>query len=88
MGGVKLNIKIPTELVPNPKNYTKKTSLPTQRSVLVREEILHHEYHMKNLNILKCEICLELHIMDGHAQQAKNCFPVKSAAVERIPCTS
>ena len=85
LGGVKLNIKIPTELVPNPKNYTKKTSLPTQRSVLVREEILHHEYHMKNLNVLKCEICLELHIMDGQAQQARKPFSCQKCCSRKDP---
>jgi hypothetical protein len=85
LGGVKLNIKIPTELVPNPKNYTKKTSLPTLRSVLVREEILHHEYHMKNLNVLKCEICLEVHIMDGHAQQAKKLFSCQKCCSRKDP---
>jgi hypothetical protein len=29
-GAVKLNIRNPTELVPNPKKYTEKASLPTQ----------------------------------------------------------
>ena len=65
---VKLNIRIPTESVPNPKNYAEMASLPTQQSVIVKEEILNHEFHMKNLNVLKCELCLELHIVDGHQQ--------------------
>ena len=85
LGGVKLNIKIPTELVPNPKNYTKKTSLPTQRSVLVREEILHHEYHMKNLNVLKCEICLELHIVDGQVQQTRKPYSCQKCHNRKDP---
>jgi hypothetical protein len=72
LGAVKLNIRIPTELVPNLKNYTKKARLPMQRSILVREEILNHEFHMKNLNgRLKCELCLELHIVDREVQQTR-----------------
>jgi hypothetical protein len=71
LGAVKLNIRIPTELVPNPKNYTEKASLPMQWSILVREEILNHEFHMKNLNVSKCELCLELHIVDREVQQTR-----------------
>ncbi len=71
LGAVKLNIRIPPELVPNPKNYTEKASLPMQRSILVREEILNHEFHMKNLNVLKCELCLELHIVVREVQQTR-----------------
>ncbi len=43
-GPVKLNIRISTELVLNPKNYTENASLPMQRSILVREEILNHMF--------------------------------------------
>jgi hypothetical protein len=35
--GIKLKIRIPTELVPHPTKYTQIASLPTQRSILVRE---------------------------------------------------
>ena len=60
LDGIKLHITIPTELVPHPKNQRRIASLPTKRSVIVKEEILHHEFQMKILNIYKCKICLEL----------------------------
>ena len=37
-GGVKLKIRVTTELVPNPKNYTNQNNLPTNRSILVKEK--------------------------------------------------
>jgi hypothetical protein len=58
-GGIKLHLTIPTELVPHPNNQTRIVTLPTKRSVIVKEEILHHEFQMKNLTIRKCNICLE-----------------------------
>ena len=85
LGGVKLNIRIPSELVPNPKKYTKKTILPTQCSVLVKKEILHHEYHMKNLNVLKCELCLELHIMDRKVQQTGKPYSCQKCHSQKDP---
>ncbi len=74
LGSVKLNITIPTELVPNPKNYNEMASLPTQRSFVVREEILNHDVHMKNLNVLKCELCLKVHIVDRENQQTRKLY--------------
>ncbi len=59
-----LNIIISTELVPNPKNYIDKYNLPTKWSILVKEEILQHEFYTNNINVIKCEICLELQILD------------------------
>jgi hypothetical protein len=71
LGGIKLKIRIPTELVPHPTKYTHIASLSTQQSVLVKEEILNHKFQMKNLNVVKCEICMELHMMDGQVQQTR-----------------
>jgi hypothetical protein len=67
----KLNIIIPTEFVPNPKNYIDKCNLPTKRSILVNEEILQHEFYTNNINIIKREICLELQILDKQVMQRK-----------------
>jgi hypothetical protein len=50
-GGAKLNILIPTELVPNPKNYIEKCNIPTKRSILAKEEILKHEFYTDNINV-------------------------------------
>ncbi len=63
-GAAKLNIIIPTELVSNPKNYIDKCNLPTKRSILAKEEILQHEFYTNNINVIKCEICLELQILN------------------------
>lgn len=84
-GGVKLNIKVTTELVPNPKNYTNKRSLPTQRSILVKEKILHHEFLMMNLNVLKCNLCLEVHIVDGQVQQTGKPYSCKKCNGRKDP---
>ncbi len=54
----KLNITILTELVPNPKNYVEKSNLPTKRIILVKEEILQHEFNTININVIKCDLCL------------------------------
>ncbi len=70
-GGIKLKIRIPTELVPRPTKYTQIASLSTQQSILVKEEILHHEFQIKNLNVVKCKICMELHMVDGQVQQTR-----------------
>jgi hypothetical protein len=72
-GGIQLKIRIPTFLVPDPSKYSVNTSLPTQRSILVREEILNHEFEMKNINMQKCEICLELHMVDGQMKTSYTC---------------
>lgn len=85
-GGVKLNIRVTTELVPNPKNYTNQNSLPTNRSILVKEKILHHEFYMKNLNILKCELCLEVHIVDdGQPQQTRQQYSCHKCRIRKDP---
>jgi hypothetical protein len=85
-GGVKLNIRVTTELVPNPKNYTNQNSLPTNRSILVKEKILHHEYYMKNLNILKCELCLEVHIVDdGQPHQTGQQYSCHKCRIRKDP---
>ncbi len=52
-GGIQLKIQIPTFLAPHPSKYTFNASLLTQRSILVREEILNHEFQMKNINMQK-----------------------------------
>jgi hypothetical protein len=48
----KLNIRIPTELVPNCKSYIYKCNLPTKWIILVKEEILQHEFYTNNINVI------------------------------------
>ncbi len=66
-----MNIIIPTELAPNPKKYIDKSNLPTKQSILAKEEILRQNFHTNNLNVTKCELCLELQIVDTQSQQRK-----------------
>ena len=68
-----MKVRIPTFLVPHPSKYTVNTNLPTQRSILVREEILNHEFQMKNINMQKCKICLEIYMVDGQIRTSYTC---------------
>jgi hypothetical protein len=88
-GGIKLKIRIPTELVPHPTKYTQIASLSTQQSVLVKEEILHHKFQMKNLNAVKCVKYVWNCIwwMDKFSKQGHR-TPVQCATKERIHCSS
>jgi hypothetical protein len=72
-GGIQLKIRIPTFLVPDPRKYSVQSSVPIQRRILVREEIINHEFDMKNINMQKCEICLELHMVDGLRKTSYTC---------------
>ncbi len=70
-GAAKLNIIIPNELVPNPKNYIDTCNLHTKWSILVKKEILQHEFYTNNINVINCEISLELQILDKQVKQRK-----------------
>jgi len=39
--------------------------MPSQREILVKEQILEHEFLTNNLNIVKCNVCLECHIQNN-----------------------
>jgi hypothetical protein len=36
--------------------------MPTEREILVKEQILEQEFITNNLDIVKCNVCLECHI--------------------------
>jgi hypothetical protein len=62
-GAPKLTISIDVEIAPDPRKYTNSgQERPTERIIIVREQLLEHEFVMNNLNIQKCNICLECHI--------------------------
>jgi len=62
-GAPRLSISIDVEIVPDPRKYAKsKQPMPTEREILVKEQILEHEFTTNNLNIVKCNVCLECHI--------------------------
>jgi len=62
-GAPRLSISIDVEIVPDPRKYANsKQPMPTEREILVKEQILEHEFTTNNLNIVKCNVCLECHI--------------------------
>ena len=85
LDGIKLHITIPTELVPHPKNQRRIASLPNKRSVIVKEEILHHEFQMKILNIYKCKICLELVMINDRSQQSGRSYTCQKCQKRKDP---
>ncbi len=84
-GAPKLNITIPIELVPNPKNYVEKCNLPTKWRILVKEEILQHEFYTNNINVIICDICLELQILDKQLKQTKEPNPCQKCQNRKDP---
>ncbi len=62
-GAPKLTIFIDVEIAPDPRKYTNSgQERHTEREIIVREQLLEHEFVKNNLNIQKCNICLECHI--------------------------
>jgi len=62
-GAPRLSISIDVEIVPGPRKYANsKQPMPTEWEILVKEQILEHEFTTNNLNIVKCNVCLECHI--------------------------
>jgi hypothetical protein len=62
-GAPKLTIFIDVEIAPDPRKYTNsEQERPMERKIIVREQLLEHEFVTNNLNIQKCNICLECHI--------------------------
>jgi hypothetical protein len=62
-GAPKLTISIDVELARDPRKYTNSgQERPTERKIIVREQLLEYEFVTNNLNIQKSNICLEFHI--------------------------
>jgi hypothetical protein len=62
-GAPKLTISNNVELAPDPRKYTNSgQEMPMERGIIVREQLLEHNFVTNNLNIQKCNICLECHI--------------------------
>jgi hypothetical protein len=65
-GAPRLTISIDVEIVPDPRKYANSNKpMPSQREILVKEQILEHEFITNNLNIVKCNVCLECHIQNN-----------------------
>ena len=51
-GAPRLSISIDVEIVPDPRKYANsKQPMPTEREILVKEQILEHEFITNNLNL-------------------------------------
>jgi len=62
-GAPRLTVTINTDIVPDPRKYANSNKrMPTKRDILVMEEILEHKFITNNLNIVKCNVCLECHM--------------------------
>ena len=62
-GAPKLTISIDVGLVPDPRKYTiSGQAMPTERNILVKEQLIEQEFVTNNLNIKKCNTCLECHM--------------------------
>jgi hypothetical protein len=62
-GAPKLTISINVALAPDPRKYTNSgQEMPTEKEIIVKEPLLEHEFVTNNLNIQKCNICLECHM--------------------------
>jgi hypothetical protein len=65
-GATRLSISIDVEIVPDPrKPSNSKQPMPTEREILVKEQILEHDFITNNLNTVKCNVCLECHIQNN-----------------------
>jgi hypothetical protein len=59
-GAPRLTVTIDIEIVPDQRKYANSNKrMPTKRDILVMEQILKHEFTTNNLNIVKCNVCLE-----------------------------
>jgi hypothetical protein len=47
--------------------------MPSQREILVKEQILEHKFITNNLNIVKCNVCLECHIQNNVLPDQESC---------------
>jgi hypothetical protein len=51
----------------------------------MKEEILWHEFYTNNINVIKCEICLELKILDKQVKQTKEPHPFQKCQNKKDP---
>ncbi len=73
-GAPMLKIAIETDLVPNPKKYLNNAMRRTNHMILLKEEILKHEFYTHSFNIKKCAICLECHIEDKQLEEGRAAY--------------
>jgi hypothetical protein len=87
-GAPKLTISIDVELAMDPRKYTSSgQEIPTEREIIVKEQLLKHEFVTNNLNIQKCNTSLECH-MEKDAMMKQDSLHVRNAKIEMIQLIS
>ncbi len=78
-GAPRLTLFIDVEIVLDPRKYANSNKpMPSQRKILVKEQILEHKFITNHLNIVKCNVCLECHVqnkvlLDQESYTCKKC---------------
>jgi hypothetical protein len=57
--------------------------MPSQREILVKEQILEHVFIKNNLNIVKCNVCLKCHVQNNVLPDQENYTCKKMSSEER-----
>ncbi len=84
-GATKLTISIDVELAPDPRKHTNSgQEMPTENEIIVKEQLLEHEFVTNNLNIQKCNICLERH-MEKDVMMNQDSFTCKECKDRNDP---
>ncbi len=61
--------------------------MPKEKDIIVKEQLLEHKFVTNNLNIQKCNICLECH-MEKDVMMKQDSFTCKNAKIEMIQIIS
>jgi hypothetical protein len=65
-GAPRLTISIDVKIRLDPRKYANSNKpMPSQREILIKEQILECKFITNNLNIVKCKVCLEYHIQNN-----------------------
>ena len=84
-GAPKLTISIDVELAPDPRKYTNSgQEMLTEKETIVKEQLLEHKFVTNNLNIQKCNICLECH-MEKDVMMKQDSFTCKKCKDRNDP---
>ncbi len=84
-GALKLTRSIDVELALDPRKYTNSgQEMPTEKEIIVMEQLLEHKFVTNNLNIQKCNTCLECH-MEKDVMMKQDSFTSKKCKDRNDP---
>ncbi len=84
-GAPKLTISIDVELALDPRRYTNLgQAMPTERKIIAKKQLIKHKFVMNNLNIQKCNTCLECH-MEKDVMMKQDSFTCKKCKDRNDP---